>query len=121
MTRLAPLCRSLVLLALTATRLTGQTDGTPPRPRPQVGRSVVATRWGIVAASQPLAAAAGVQILERGGTAADAAVAANAVMGLLEPTGNGIGGDMFALVYNAQTKRVHALNASGWAPAALPA
>jgi gamma-glutamyltranspeptidase / glutathione hydrolase len=94
---------------------------TPSRPRPAVGRSVVATRYGIVAASQPLAAAAGVEILERGGTAADAAVAANAVMGLLEPTGNGIGGDMFALVYNARTRRVHALNASGWAPAGLPA
>lgn len=96
-------------------------DAGQPRPRPAVGRSMVATRYGIVAASQPLAAAAGVRVLEAGGTAADAAIAANAVMGLLEPTGNGIGGDLFAIVYNAKTKQVHALNASGWAPSALPA
>lgn len=107
--------------ALLAPSLIAQSPGTGAKPRPQVGRSVVTTRYGIVAASQPLAAAAGVEILERGGTAADAAIAANAVMGLLEPTGNGIGGDLFALVYNARTKRVHALNASGWAPSALPA
>mgnify|MGYP002780208550 CR=1 FL=1 len=90
-------------------------------PRPPVGRSVVATRYGIVAASQPLAAAAGVAILERGGTAADAAIAANAVMGVLEPTGNGIGGDLFALVYDAARDEVQALNASGWAPTGLAA
>jgi gamma-glutamyltranspeptidase / glutathione hydrolase len=113
---------ALLSLAILVPGLMAQSAGqVGAKPRPQVGRSVVATRYGIVAASQPLAAAAGVEILERGGTAADAAIAANAVMGLLEPTGNGIGGDLFALVYNARTKRVHALNASGWAPGALPA
>ncbi len=112
---------ALIGVSLGAQGVPGAGGAGVAKPRPQVGRSVVATKWGIVASSQPLAAAAGIQILERGGTAADAAIAANAVMGLLEPTGNGIGGDMFALVYNAQTKRVHALNASGWAPAALPA
>src|SRR6187549_1437940 len=67
------------------------------------GRSKIATRYGIVAASQPLAARAGVQILERGGNAIDAAIAANAVMGLVEPYYNGIGGDVFAIYYDAKS------------------
>ncbi len=84
-----------------------------------VGRSRVATKYGIVAASQPLAARAGVQILERGGNAVDAAIATNAVMGLVEPQSNGIGGDLFAIVYEAKTGTLHGLNACGWAPAGL--
>ena len=83
---------------------------------PVVGRSVVATTFGIVAASQPLAARAGVQILERGGNAIDAAIAANAAIGLMEPTGNGLGGDLFIIYYEAKTGTVHGLNSSGWAP-----
>ena len=86
---------------------------------PIVGRSVVATTFGIVAASQPLAARAGVQILERGGNAIDAAIAANATIGLMEPTGNGLGGDLFIIYYEAKTGTVHGLNASGWAPTGL--
>jgi gamma-glutamyltranspeptidase/glutathione hydrolase len=91
----------------------------PPAGRPFVGRSLVATQYGIVAASSPLAARAGVQMLERGGNAVDAAVAANAVMGVVEPAMNGIGGDLFAIVYEARTKKLHGLNAGGWAPSAL--
>ncbi len=87
--------------------------------KPVVGRSVVTTEYGIVAASQPLAARAGVQILERGGNAIDAAIAANATIGLMEPTGNGIGGDLFAIVYWAKTGEVFGMNASGWAPTGL--
>jgi gamma-glutamyltranspeptidase/glutathione hydrolase len=83
------------------------------------GRSRVATKYGIVAASQPLAARAGVQVLERGGNAVDAAIAANAVMGLVEPQSNGIGGDLFAIVYEAKTGTLHGLSAHGWAPRAL--
>jgi gamma-glutamyltranspeptidase/glutathione hydrolase len=94
------------------TRRTGQASVVP-------GRSKVATRFGIVAASQPLAARAGAQVLERGGTAADAAIAANAVLGLVEPAANGLGGDLFALVYEAGTGRVYGLNAAGWAPSGL--
>lgn len=88
-------------------------------PLPTPGRSLVATRQGIVAASQPLAARAGVEILERGGNAIDAAIAANAVMGLTEPTSNGIGGDLFIIYYDAKTGQTHGLNASGWAPTGL--
>jgi gamma-glutamyltranspeptidase / glutathione hydrolase len=84
-----------------------------------VGRSKVATTHGIVAASQPLAARAGVQILERGGHAVDAAIAANAVLGVVEPEMNGIGGDLFAIVYDAKSGAIHGLNACGWAPNGL--
>ena len=78
--------RSLVLVCAAAV-VVGAASMTAdtPQGRPITGRSQVATRFGIVAASQPLAAAAGVQVLERGGNAVDAAIAANAVLGLMEP------------------------------------
>src|SRR5512138_838732 len=82
-------------------------------------RSPVYSRNGIVATSQPFATAAGLEILAKGGNAADAAVAAGAALNVTEPTSTGIGGDMFALYYSADTKRVTALNGSGGAPAAL--
>ena len=82
-------------------------------------RSMVLTRDGIVAAESPLAAQAGATILARGGNAVDAAVATNAVMGVVEPMMNGIGGDLFAIVYEAKTGKLYGLNASGWAPAKL--
>jgi gamma-glutamyltranspeptidase/glutathione hydrolase len=83
------------------------------------GRSKVATRFGIVAASQPLAASAGVQVLARGGNAIDAAIAANAVIALVEPHNCGIGGDLFAMYYDAKSGELHGLNAGGWSPAGL--
>jgi gamma-glutamyltranspeptidase/glutathione hydrolase len=82
-------------------------------------RSPVYGRNGIVATSQPLATAAGLEILALGGNAADAAVAAAAALNVTEPTSTGIGGDMFALYFDADTKQVTALNGSGRAPAAL--
>lgn len=82
-------------------------------------RSPVYGRGGIVSTSQPLATAAGLEILAKGGNAADAAVAAGAALNVTEPTSTGIGGDMFALYFSADTKRVTALNGSGRAPAAL--
>ena len=85
----------------------------------QSHRSPVYGRSGMVATSQPLATAAGLEILAKGGNAADAAVAAGAALNVTEPTSTGIGGDMFAIYYSADTKQVTALNGSGRAPAAL--
>src|SRR5512134_686140 len=82
-------------------------------------RSPVYGRHGIVAASQPLAVAAGLSILGQGGNAADAAVATAAALNVTEPCSTGIGGDCFALFYEASTRQVTALNGSGRAPAAL--
>jgi gamma-glutamyltranspeptidase / glutathione hydrolase len=83
------------------------------------GRSMVIAGLGIVATSQTLASAAGADILRDGGSAVDAAIAANAVLGVTEPMMNGIGGDLFAIVYDAKTKRLYGLNSSGWAPQGL--
>src|ERR1700689_3851665 len=80
-------------------------------------RSMVISRSGVVAAESPLAAQAGATILAHGGNAIDAAIATNAVMGVVEPMMNGIGGDLFAIVYDARTGKLYGLNASGWAPA----
>lgn len=82
-------------------------------------RSVVYARRGIVAASQPLAVAAGLEILSQGGNAADAAIATAAALNVTEPTSTGIGGDCFALYFDAASAKVYALNGSGRAPAAL--
>ncbi|MGH9632019.1 MAG: gamma-glutamyltransferase family protein, partial [Bryobacteraceae bacterium] len=83
------------------------------------GRSVVATPAGVVATSQVAASQAGAQILARGGSAVDAAIAANAVLAVTEPMMNGPGGDLFALYWDAKTGRLQGLNASGPAPRAL--
>jgi gamma-glutamyltranspeptidase / glutathione hydrolase len=82
-------------------------------------RSVVASLYGVVAAESPLAAQAGAAVLSAGGNAVDAAVAANAVMGVVAPHSNGIGGDLFAIVYEATHNAFHGLNASGWAPSGM--
>jgi gamma-glutamyltranspeptidase/glutathione hydrolase len=83
------------------------------------GRSMVISRRGVVSAENPLAAQAGASVLAHGGNAVDAAVATNAVMGVVEPMMNGIGGDLFAIVFDAKTGKLYGLNASGWAPAGL--
>jgi gamma-glutamyltranspeptidase / glutathione hydrolase len=82
-------------------------------------RSMVISPLGIVATSQTLASQAGAQILARGGSAVDAAIAADAAMGVVEPMNNGIGGDMFAIVYDSKTGKLTGMNASGWAPEKL--
>src|ERR1700757_2733761 len=79
-------------------------------------RSMVISRQGIVAAESPLAAQAGVRILEHGGNAVDAAIAVNAMMGVVSPMMNGMAGDLFAIVYDAKANKLYGLNASGWAP-----
>jgi len=83
------------------------------------GRSMVINDGGIVATSHTLASQAGAQILARGGSAMDAAIAANAVLGVTEPMMNGVGGDFFLLYWDAKTGKLYGLNSSGWAPRGL--
>ncbi|MFN6202747.1 MAG: gamma-glutamyltransferase [Acidobacteriota bacterium] len=82
-------------------------------------RSEVLARQGMVATSQPLATQAALDILRQGGSAVDAAIAANAVLGVVEPMMDGVGGDLFAIIWDAKTKQLHGLNASGRSPNAL--
>jgi gamma-glutamyltranspeptidase / glutathione hydrolase len=82
----------------------------------KAGRSVTIASNGIVAASHPLAAQIGLDILKQGGNAMDAAIATSAAMGLMEPMSCGIGGDLFAIVWDAKSKKLHGLNANGAAP-----
>lgn len=91
-------------------RLTGRNFAT---------RSEVIGKNGMVASSHPLATQIGLEILKKGGTAVDAAIAVNAALGLMEPTGSGIGGDLYALVWDAKTQQLYALNASGRSPKSL--
>ena len=86
---------------------------------PGQGRSMVVTKLGIVAAPHFLASQAGAHILEQGGNAVDAAIAANAVMGVVQPYVNGMGGDLFAIYYDAKTGKLSGLNSSGWTPKEL--
>ncbi len=82
-------------------------------------RSEVLARHGMVCTSVPLATQVGIEILQRGGSAVDAAIAANAALGLMEPVSNGIGGDLFAIVYSAKENKLYGLNASGRSPLGL--
>jgi len=82
-------------------------------------RSEVIAQHGMAATSQPLATQIALDILKKGGSAVDAAIAANAALGLMEPTGNGIGGDLFAIVWDPETRKLHGLNGSGRSPASL--
>ena len=91
----------------TQDRITGHTFAT---------RSEVIAQHGMAATSQPLATQAAIDILKKGGSAADAAIAANALLGLVEPTGCGVGGDLFAIVWDANTRKLYGLNASGRSP-----
>lgn len=111
------LLKILLLLSLALTppsqaydRITG---------KPFASRSRVIAQHGMAATSQPLATQVAIDILKQGGNAIDAAIAANATLGLVEPTGNGIGGDLFAIVWDANTKKLYGLNASGRSPYSL--
>ena len=91
-------------------RITGKTFAT---------RSEVLATHGMVATSVPLATQVGLDILKKGGTAIDAAIAANATLGLMEPVSNGVGGDLFAIVWDAKTKKLYGYNGSGRSPKSL--
>jgi gamma-glutamyltranspeptidase/glutathione hydrolase len=93
-------------------RLTGRSFAT---------RSEILARSGMAATSQPLATQVALDVLKQGGTAVDAAIAANAVLGLVEPHMNGMGGDLFAIVWDSGTRSLHGLNASGRSPESLEA
>jgi gamma-glutamyltranspeptidase / glutathione hydrolase len=98
-------------------------EGSVAGPRPSGSlvptRSEVIATHGMAATSHPLVSQVALDVLKRGGTAVDAAIAANATMGLMEPTGNGIGGDLFAIVWDAKTKKLYGLNGSGRSPKSL--
>jgi gamma-glutamyltranspeptidase / glutathione hydrolase len=110
---------AFLIMLLGITGSSAQTADTHPRPgdrpaaNPHSTRSVVYGRNGMIATSQPLASAAGLKALQDGGNAIDAAVTAAAVLAVVEPSMTGIGGDLFAIVYDARTKTLRALNASG--------
>ena len=115
------MCKSLlVLLIILVPLLLAMlpSDGADRHPRQafRTGRSVVHGTQGMVATSHPLAAQIGLDVLKRGGNAVDAAIATNAALGLLEPMSCGIGGDLHAIVWEAKTRKLYALNASGRAP-----
>ena len=97
-------------LASAADRITGRTFAT---------RSEVIAPHAMAATSQPLATQIALDVMKRGGSAVDAAIAANAALGLMEPTGNGIGGDLFAIVWDPKTQKLHGYNGSGRSPQAL--
>ncbi len=87
--------------------------------KPFVTRSEVIAQHGMAATSQPLATQVALDILKSGGNAIDAAIAANALLGLVEPTGSGMGGDLFAIIWDAKSQKLYALNSSGWSPKSL--
>ena len=93
----------------------------PPKGRGEASRSPVWAERGMVASAQPLCTQAGVETLRKGGSAVDAAIATNACLGLMEPTANGLGGDLFAILWDPAKRAVVGLNASGRAPLALTA
>lgn len=105
----------LVVLPLIAPQVLAEQED----PAREQSRSMAMTQYGIVATSQAVASQAGAAILAKGGNAVDAAIAANAALGVIEPMMNGVGGDLFAIVYDAKTKQLYGLNSSGWAPKGL--
>ena len=115
MSIVARVCAAVVLVGVTdmADGFDRQGDD------PFASRSEVIAPHGMAATSQPLATQIALDILKAGGSAVDAAIAANAALGLMEPTGCGIGGDLFAIVWDGTAKRLHGLNASGRSPRAL--
>jgi len=108
-----------LLIAFAVTIVTGVGAYDRVTGRSFASRSEVIAEHGMAATSQPLATQVALDILKAGGSAVDAAIAANATLGLMEPTGSGIGGDLFAIVWDAESQKLYGLNASGRSPASL--
>ncbi len=111
----------VALISVVTLPLLWEEDGVAQRSLPpagQAGRSVVIASQGMVCSAHPLATQIGLDVLKKGGNAVDAAIAVNAALGVMEPMSCGIGGDLFAIVWDAQTQTLHGLNASGRSPAA---
>jgi gamma-glutamyltranspeptidase / glutathione hydrolase len=117
--RLSLFPRALFVILLAVLPALAQPTPDPSHPGRDYGRSMAVTPYGIVATSYVQASQAGARILEQGGSAIDAGIAANAVLGVAEPMMNGIGGDLFAIYWDAKADKLYGLNASGWAPKAL--
>src|SRR5882672_3070023 len=105
---------AVVLLIMLSARAGLSSDR--PVGRSFATRSVVFARHGMVAAAHPVAVQIGVDVLKKGGNAVDAAIAVNAALGLMEPMSCGIGGDLYAIVWDAKTQKIYGLNASGRSP-----
>ena len=108
------------LIAVTVMMMAGAgTSADRPEGHSFATRSVVHAKHGMVAAAHPLAVEIGLAVLRDGGSAVDAAIAVNAALAFMEPTSCGLGGDLFAMVWDPETETLHGLNGSGRAPAAL--
>ena len=114
---------TIIALLLAVSPVSAQTETATPKDQgdrysghPGASRSAVIAQNGMVATSHPLATQIALDVLKEGGSAVDAAIAGNAALGLLEPTGNGIGGDLFAIIWDPKTGKLHGLNASGRSP-----
>src|SRR5262245_18011917 len=106
-----------LLLPLSCLPLQAQVDRV--NGKPFATRSQVIAQHGMAATSHPLATQVALDVLKAGGSAVDAAIAANAALGLMEPTGNGVGGDLFAIVWDPKTKKLYGYNGSGRSPQKL--